>query len=274
MKILLPFLLLASLLTAQVTVLSPTSSFNQVVTSSGTPMTDFLNDQQTGQGSDDFSVNGFYMNFVNVGGVQTQVLRFQMNTFDPKGFRGNLRIGIDATGDGAIDLFYGVSTSGSSAGIYFQNPGTGLNVSPSTTTLGTNYGMIALTSTNYSYVQSDVVADDAMISFSVPFASINSALQGVGIQADSSTFMRFIAFTATQSNSINQDMYGTSGINSAVRFDAEGGGFTEFQNFNGARPVVPEPSTYGAILMGILLSLFGFRSVMKHRPIYNRNSAR
>ena len=261
MKYLLPILLFVMPLAAQVTVTSPTSSFTQVKQADGTPLLDFLDDQQTGQGADDFTVNGFFMAYQAINGVQNQIVRMQLNVFDSRGFRGNLRLGIDADGDGDIDLFYGVTNQGSSAGIFFQNPGTGLNVSPSTTSLNPSYGQIALTATNYNYAVSDTVSGDAMLTFAIPFSTVQANLAANGVQVTSSTFLRFIAFTATQENSINQDMYGVQGISGATRFDSFGGGFTEFQNFDGQTPVVPEPSTYGMILIGTIMTFFSLRKL-------------
>lgn len=262
-------LLIATSAIAQVTVTSPTSSFSQMVTTGGAALTDFLADQQTGQGEDDFSVNGFYSAYSNVNGVQTQLMRFNFNSIARKTtFTGNVRVGVDADGDGDVDLFYGVSSSGNTNAIVFQNPGTGLNVSPSTTTLGTAYGSIPLTASNYNYRISDMDLTDGMLTFSMPFATLQSTLNALGFTVDENTLMRFIAFTSTQSNAINQDLYGSSGISGSVRFDAPGGGFTEFENFYGQRRVVPEPSTYGAIFMGALISFFWFRSLMVKKRLY------
>lgn len=235
----------------------PISSFTQVLQPNGTPLTDFLADQQTGQGQDDFSVNGF---FINYGTLSTnefaQIIRIRLNEFDAKsGFTGNLRIGIDANLDGSVDLFYGIKGFGTAAnrGIVFQNPtntGSTFNVSPSTTSLGNPYGTIALTTTNYSYVSVNDGSTDAYLTFAIPFASLQNVLATAGYQVTEASFVRFIAFTSTQDNSINQDLYGTQGITNTLRFD-QNGGFTDIRNFYNAP--VPEPSTYGAVLMGLLI---------------------
>lgn len=261
MKLFLPFFLLVSAAFAQLTVTSSTADYEQVVGISGSLLTDVLNDQQTGQGSDDFSVNGFFMNYETVNGVLTQFVRFQFNVFDSKGFRGNVRLGVDANYDGDIDLFYGVTVTGgnNNSGIFFQNPGTGLNISPSTTSLLSSYGRVALTSDNYSYTVSDVISDDSMLSFAVSFNSINSALNNLGININEDSYLRYVAFTSTQDNSINQDLYGSTVVNTSIRFDE--GVFTEYSNFSGNIPIVPEPQVYGAIFMTLCLILLRFRSV-------------
>lgn len=250
-KIILGFIALYTFSFGQVTVLDSTSTFTQPVLPNGSVMVDTIGDQQTGQGADDFIVNGFYFKYGTINGVQNQIVRVYLDKFNTKGFGGNLRIGVDANGDGSVDIFYGVSDTGSSPGIYFQNPtstGTNVNVSPSTTSLGSNYSLIAFNSNNYNYVASNT---DAELTFALSFTSLQSNLAALGINITVDTYLRFIAFTSTQSNSINQDLYGTVGINNTQRFDS--GVFTDYYNFSGQRVIVPEPSMYGSILLGALL---------------------
>lgn len=283
-RLLFIFLVFASISFAQTTVSvgGPSSGWTPVTVSPDTNTTVYMsdppNDQQTGQGADDFvgttTSPGMFIDFGTVNGAQSIGFRFYMNRFEAGGFSGNLRVGIDAEGDGDVDIFLGPRLGGNAAnqGLVFQNPGTGLNVSPSTTSLGTNYGRIAFTADNYNYQQLTPTIDplwttigteaDSVISFSVPFANLQSILAGVGITVDTNTYLSFIAFTSTQSNAINQDLYGSTGINNTVRFDAEGGGFTDYYTAAGdyrKRPIVPEPSTYGAMLLGAMMAFLGYR---------------
>lgn len=107
---------------------------------------------------------------------------------------------------------------------------------------------------NYSQVTIDNVAR-GMVTFALEFetlANTLSAATGIAITPDN--FLRYVAFTSTQSNSINQDVMGTSNSSSStVRYDAPGGGFSEYIDASG-NPI-PEPSTYGALLLTLLAGL-------------------
>jgi hypothetical protein len=233
-------------------------------------------DQQTGQFADDFvssaSTPGFFMRYGLIDGVESVAFRLVENKVytDNKGnpsFGGQASIGMDANGDGAIDIVFTAIGKNQNKGINYQAPGTGANVSPNTTTLGGPVLMSGFTSSNFDYRVADASIypgwqqigpdPDAVLTFAIPFASLNSALNAVGVASITpSTLVRFIAFTSTQTNAINQDVYGSVGISGATRFDAPGGGFTEFTDSTG-RPI-PEPSTFVAV--GALLATgLGFR---------------
>lgn len=96
---------------------------------------------------------------------------------------------------------------------------------------------------------------DAMISYAVPLADINAALAQLGknFTIGPETFMLWIAVTATQNKSVNQDAYG---INKAG-FDNTYASFLPYMNAYG-QPV-PEPSAYGPLLGGALAGLYFFR---------------
>jgi hypothetical protein len=253
MKKLLLYLFLLSIGLSQ-SVTDATSTFTQPVNSSRITMTDFLADQATGQGADDFVVNGIYVKYGLLNGVQTQFVRAVFTNYQSKGFGGNFKVGADANADGAIDIVYGVVDSGANKGIAFQVPTTGA-VSVGSTSLGAVTSTTAFTSTNYSYTTLDFNPSYASLTFAVPFSSVQSALAAQGINVTENTFLRNIYFTATNAGAINQDIFGTSGINNTLRFDS-GGGFTEYQSFTGAMPVIPEPATY--LQMGILLAIAGY----------------
>jgi len=266
-RLLLVIFIICSVALGQVTVTSPTTSFSQVKLASGAVMTDFLGDQQTGQGSDDFIANGFYYAVNQSPTDPTQLYRFVFDKYETKGFVGNLRVGLDANADGAVDLFFGVSTNANNQQIVFQLPtstAVGSNTSPSTTALGSAFGNIAITATNYSYTQVDPTSNDGMLTFSVLMSSINSALTGTGLSVNTDTFVRYIAYTATNQNAINQDLYGVNGgVGSSTATFISSGAFTEYKNFNNQAPIVPEPSTYGFIMMSLFLGFIGFRKWRK-----------
>lgn len=237
-----------------------TTTFSQVRTATGVTMTDFLADQATGQGADDFVVNGIYLKYGLANGVYTQYVRAVFAQYNNKGFGGNFKVGIDANADGALDIVYGVVDTGSSSsrGIAFQVPTTGA-VSTGATSLGTATNVTAFSATNYNYSILDFGTNNyGMLTFAIPFSSVQSALAAQGIVIDQNTFLRSIFFTATNQGAINQDLYGTSGITNTLRFDS-GGGFTEYQSFTGSVPVIPEPSTYGIIMISLFSGLYGFR---------------
>jgi hypothetical protein len=254
-------------------------------------MTDPLNDQQTGQYDSDFAssvsgntVNsGFLVNFGTINGVEHIGFRIALNEFKTTGNLVNIRVGFDGNNDGIIDLFLGPSLQNNQIGLVFQGTGTGTNVSPSTTTLtsafyptAANVGnALAFTADNFSNIEltpANIAAHypgwatqdgknpgdiDALISFAIPLADINAALAelGKGFAIGPETFMRWVAFTATQNNSINQDVYGLPKI-----ANNNGIGNTSYTDFlplmNAYGQPVPEPSSYGLLLgagLGALL---------------------
>lgn len=243
-----------------------------LLSASGGYLLDPANDQQTGQTADDYvssaSNPGFFMRYGQINGVDSVAFRLMENTLttDNKGnpsFTGQASIGLDTTGDGAIDIVFTVIGKNSNNGINYQAPGSGTNDSPNTTTLGTptlisafnasNFSYTAVNSTNYPGWTQVGTDPDAMLTFSLSFASLNAALNAVGKPSiTTSTLVRFIAFTSTQTNAINQDVYGSTGISGATRFDAPGGGFTDYTDSTGKPRPTPEPATGAAV--GVLLA--------------------
>ncbi len=208
-----------------------------------------------------------FLSFGQVAGQDAIGLRFYMAGYQASGYTGNLRVGIDANGDGAVDLFFGPSLTGATRtqGIVFQLPTGPGNYSPSTTNLGNNFGRIAFTNDNYNYMALTNTIDpnwtnvganqNSVISFAVPVATLQSLLAQSGITLTPQTYISFLAFTSTQSNAINQDLIGSNGIVADARFDGVDGGFGDYYTSSGTykkRPIIPEPSTYGA--MFILIS--------------------
>jgi len=240
------------------------TTFNPITTGHGSLMQDPMNDQQTGHKSADFVGSstsvGFQMKLgAFADGVEMMMFRFTFQEYRAQGFQANLRLGIDADGDGAVDLYFGPSTSGNPQGIFFQDPTGGLNVSPSTTSLTKDYGGINLVTTganaNFSYVDTGVAGAAGELTFALPFETLASTLFAqTGIVITPESFVRFVAFTSTQSSSINRDIYGLDGgLSSTVRFDAPGGGFSDY--LDGSGNPVPELSSFvyaaGLLVAGI-----------------------
>lgn len=268
--------LLAPATRAQVVgVTDATSTFQTFNGVSGSVMTDPRWDQQTGQGADDFvgdgvgGYYGFYFKYGQINGVDSMLFRFRFNTLTTQqgtpSFTGNPRLGVDGDGDGDVDLYFGLATTqAQQPEIVFQNPdANATNLSPNTSGLGTMYGQVAGTASNYNYAGVDdgsayaankvnTPTPDAMLTFAVPFSTfktnLESQLTGVTITVDS--FLRFVAFTSTQGNAVNQDVYGIGDLATFgdIRYD-QGGGFSDFYSSSGQR--LPEWSTWfqlGAML--------------------------
>jgi hypothetical protein len=272
---------------AQVTVSQTTlTGFSVPNAITGGPLIDWTYDQQTGQGADDFvgdgtgGYYGFYRAATQIdfgsGSENALVFRFRLN-LTATNFTGNLRLGVDGNMDGKVDLYFGISTGqGQVPQIVFQNPtGTAAdaNTSSSTSALGNSYGTIATTATNYNYMQAPDGSNyytnkpaqgnpDMWLTFALPFstfASVLGAQTGTTIDWDY-TYLAFVAFSSTQGNAVNQDVYGIPRISSTNPSTGaqwgdlaynQGGGFTEYTSASG-RPV-PEPATFmivGALLIG------------------------
>ena len=218
-----------------VDVTSPTTDWTVITYGNNYP--DPSNDQQTGSTESDI-VGGAghpsaYVAFGDDGtpSLTDGVLGFRIRLGadqNPAGFKGALFVGIDANGDGAIDLFIGVNNSGSADTIGIWNPGAGANTSPNTTTIvsaplvsytitALNYNWSAVNSTIDPTVggATDINGDgkhDYFLTFTVPFADVVAQLNAKGITGiDQNSTFSYVIATATQANSLNQDLNGVGG---------------------------------------------------------------
>ncbi len=245
---------------------------------------DYLADQQTGAASGDIvgtgTNYGMSVTFNDLGNTSTTDgnLGFRLR-LDASGgptnkpaFDRAAWIGIDADINGSIDAFLGVNLSGSSADIGIYAPGAGANTSPNTTSISsTAYRSYGLTSTNYNYRLVNYLFDggttnditttttgdpDYYVSFMVPFADVVSFLATKSIAITDQSSLRYVSATATQANTLNQDLGGVNGgVNSNVSW-SDLGGFTDTVNASGT--VVPEPSTW-ILVLGSLCGGFWLR---------------
>ena len=226
-------------------------------------------DQQTGSAESDIVGNlsepSLYMQY-NSGYIGFR-LRLGADV-SPAGFKGCAFVGLDVGLTGALDLFIGVDNQGSHDQLGIWLPGAGANTSPASTSVGTLVNSHTETSLNYSFtplsaaidptsVNFDLNADgrtDQFLTFFVPFADVASALATQNITFTPNSVMGLVAATATQPNSLNEDLNGVNGgINSGqtwAQLGATSLGYTP----DGTSPV-PEPLsvTSFSILGGMAL---------------------
>lgn len=120
------------------------STWKPVIGPGDAPLMDPVYDQQTGQGDSDFvsaTVNGvanpgFFVQFGQVNNVDSIAFRIMLNEYKTTGNLVNIRFGFDGNYDGKMDLYMGLSQQNNQYGLVFQAPGTGANISPSTSDYG------------------------------------------------------------------------------------------------------------------------------------------
>jgi hypothetical protein len=217
---------------SMVDVTAPTTSWTVITYTNNNP--DPSTDQQTGSAEGDIVGNAlhpsFYTMFGDAGTPSTTdgTLAFRIRLgadVNPSGFKTALFVGIDANTDGAIDLFLGVNNSGAADTVGIWNPGAGLNISPNTTTIvstplriytetATNYNWMAVNLTNDPTVGTATDLDgggqnDPFLSFAIPLGDVITELAGRGITGiNENSVFSYVMATATQANSLNQDLNG------------------------------------------------------------------
>jgi hypothetical protein len=240
----------------------PTTNWKPI-TPSGTNSYDFITDQQTGGNEGDLVGNTndelLYTQFDGAGTTSltdgTLAFRVRLGADEnPTGFSRALFVGIDANGDGKIDLFVGVNNQGNSNVIGIWNPGTGLNNSPSTTSIvATPLASYTETAANYNFAPVNNTIDpgvidvdlnndpnvtkdtDQFLSFSLPLADIISQLTALGVpNVNETTAIRYIIATSQQGNSLNQDIGGVdkAGTSSTSTW-TQLGAFSNYLSANG-----------------------------------------
>lgn len=272
---------LAGLAQAQVAVsVTDTTGWNTWQKADLSYMSDTTPDQQTGQGADDFASDatyaGFYQKAGTIGGTDHILFRARMDKYDGDdrwGNGGNLGIGMDVNGDGALDLILMMSESAGNVNnrtrtLTWGDPGTGANTGPSTTswTFPTQTATSLTVNTTYDVMQTydgsmlNATAD-MFLSFALSFANLQAAVRAytpfTTFDMTYDTRMSYIAFTSTQANSLNQDLFGTTGNTTSTLTWAELGAITGPANAWG---IVPEPATYAQVCMFFLAGgLVAFR---------------
>jgi hypothetical protein len=209
----------------------PTTDWTPILYSNNNP--DPSADQQTGSTEGDIVGNAAHPSAYTAfgdGGTPsltdgTLAFRIRLGAdTSPGGFKTALFIYIDANSDGKIDLFLGVNNSGAADMVGMWGAGSDLNISPSTTSISgsplvsysptaSNYNWSQVTSTNDPTVGTATDIDgggqvDYFLGFSIPFADMVSQLALLGIPFDENSPLTYVIATATQANSLNQDLNG------------------------------------------------------------------
>ena len=160
---------------------------------------------------------------------------------NPPGFSGCAFVGFDLDHNGTLDVFAGVNNSGSSSMCGYWWAGTGANISPNTTTIANtptfsytetaaNYSWMAVTPANSpTGTTTDVDgggSTDYYLSFVLPFADLVTMVGTNGFpNFNETSVISYVAATATQANSLNQDLNGVNGnVNSSSTWSSLGGG--------------------------------------------------
>ncbi len=252
-------------------------------TKTGAVMTDAQNDQQTGQHTDDYVGDatrfGMMQKAGTIGGVDSVAWRFRFDDYSGAdkfgGNGGNVGLGLDLDGNGSVDVMMVMSEGSGNVNnrartIYFGTPGAGANTGPSTTTWTINTGQTTKVSlvvnTTYDLVATNdgynfAGTQDSWLTFAISFADLQAGIRAYAGSAfsdfvyDYDTKISFIAFTSTQLNALNQDLFGaskaalTNGTAENTATWADLGAITPQVDAFGR---VPEPATYaqlGALLL-------------------------
>ncbi|MEY2526961.1 MAG: hypothetical protein QOE73_1732, partial [Verrucomicrobiota bacterium] len=245
------------------------STTNWTIISYGSNNPDPSNDQQTGSSEGDIVGNAqhpsAYTMFGDAGtpSLTDGTLGFRIRLgadVNPSGFKTAIFVGIDANHDGALDLFLGINNSGAADTIGIWNPGAGLNTSPSTTTI-TATPLLSYTQSaaNYNWTAVNIAIDptvgsatdldgggqnDYFLSFSIPFNDVVVQLAARGITGfNRNSTLSYVIATATQANSLNQDLNGVGkNYDGALSWSALG---VVSNPISPAGLPVPEPHTAG-----------------------------
>lgn len=272
---------------------APTTAWTPILYSSNNP--DPSNDQQTGSAEGDIVGNAQHPSAYTMFGdgntpsLTDGTLGFRIRLgadTSPAGFKTALFVGLDANHDGKLDLFLGVNNSGSADTVGIWNPGTGANVSPSTTSMvatplvsytptAANYYWSSVTTVNDPSVGAATDLDgggqnDYFLGFAIPFSDVVAQLAAAGITFDQNSTLTYVIATATQANSLNQDLNGVAGsVNSSLTWSQLG--VLSNPMTPGGVAVVPEinPALWGGLLLVVvgLQRWFSLRTKMKRHAV-------
>ena len=254
---------------------SPTTGWTPVLYLNNNP--DPSSDQQTGSEEGDIVGNlahpSVYTKFDDAGTTNNNIdgtLAFRVRLgadVSPAGFKTALFVGVDANGDGKLDIFIGVNNSGSHNEVGIWTMGPTANNSPSTTTISNSpvvsnptdvasnyYRWVPVTTTNPFTIDptlngaSDIDGGgnvDYFLSFSISFGALVNQLSllSPSISITDQSSLSYVIETATQANSLNQDLNGIGKIYDPNATYASLGIISNAM-------IVPEPSVVGAVILG------------------------
>lgn len=242
-----------------------------------TLLPDFSDDQQTGIPEADIvgdTINpAFYFRFDDAGTPSSTdgAIGFRVRLGadkNPSGFGHFMGVGIDANGNGALDLFLAVDNSGNPDRVGIFDAGAGANTSPSTTSIvssplfsyplsAANFDFEAVTAAiDPTATSFDIDADgdtDQFLTWVIPFADIVSALAGQGIAGfGDDVAMRFVIGSSTQPNALNQDLGGPDGGTTSTLSWSTLGAISNSATASGGFAPIPEPNTGALVSLGLL----------------------
>jgi hypothetical protein len=239
-----------------------------------TLLPDFSDDQRTGLAEADIVGNAidpsFYTLYDDAGTPSltdgTIAFRVRLGADrNPPEFSHFFGVGLDADLDGALDLFLAVDNSGNPDQLGIFDPGTGLNTSPSTTTIdSTPLVSYAPDASNYDFSPVDATIDPTATSFDIdndgyndyfltaliPFQDVVDQLAARGITGfDEDSSVRYVMGTSTQPNALNQDLGGPDGgTRSSTSWEALG---AMSNVYTPSGIPVPEPGSFGLVALGL-----------------------
>jgi hypothetical protein len=252
------------------TIAGPTSEWTGIVYPGLTP--DPGDDHQTGQPEADIvgntSLAAVYSQYdagvLPATSDDTLAFRIRLGSEEnPPDYTHVALVGMDADGDGSMDMYIVLNNTGSDA-IELYTPGAGANNSPSSTSTSITSYTYTETSVNYDWSAVSVVNctectgapdldldvdgnNDYFLSFSVPFDDIVAVLALDGITGVTpSTQVSYVIGTSVNPNAYNQDLGGVDG--DPVDPDTLWSDLDALSVPAGINPV-PEPGT--ALLLGL-----------------------
>ena len=216
------------------TIAGPTSEWTGIVYPGVTP--DPVDDHQTGQpeadlvGDTTFAALFTQYDAGALPSTSDDVLAFRMRVGgekNPAGYSHVALVGVDADGDGSMDMYIVLNNTGQDA-IELYTPGASANTSPSSTSTSITSYTYTETAANYDWSAVSVVncsectaldldldADgdnDFFLSFSVPFDDIVAVLALDGITGVTpATQVSYVIGTSVNPNAYNQDLGGVDG---------------------------------------------------------------
>lgn len=188
-------------------------------------------------------------------------------------------VGVDLDQNGSVDIIFGADSTGKTPKLIFLKPGTGTNTSPSTTTVGgyTTSASTALTAsggtapvtfdysangTQYNATgKNSAVPTNMNLTFAISYANLQQAIRDLGtvngtnfstFTVTATTAMNFLAYTSTNPNAFNQDIYGGNiAQNSSATWSSLGAFSTTFDASGTLQPT-PEFATFAQAALLLL----------------------